>query len=51
MKQILANPENVKPFPKDIFIRISFEERVSKYNNEITITDFDWREPLGLELI
>ncbi|MCR5687011.1 MAG: hypothetical protein K6G58_03220 [Lachnospiraceae bacterium] len=28
----------------------SFEERLAEYNNEITIYDFDWGEPLGMEM-
>lgn len=28
----------------------SFEERMAEYNNEISVCDFDWGEPLGREI-
>ena len=29
----------------------SFEERLKEYDNKISVTDFDWGEPVGKELI
>ena len=29
----------------------SFEERMTKYNNEISVCDFDWGQPLGREML
>lgn len=29
----------------------SFEERMAEYNNEISVCDFDWGQPLGREML
>ena len=29
----------------------TFEERLAEYNGEITISDFDWGEPVGKEML
>ena len=29
----------------------SFEERLAEYNGEIHVTDFDWGDPIGKEIL
>lgn len=36
---------------KKKFRHKSFEERLAAYNGEINITEFDWGEPVGKEII
>ena len=33
------------------FVHETFEERLSEYNGEITVCDFDWSEPIGREIL
>ncbi len=33
------------------FVHKTFEERLSEYNGEISVCDFDWGEPKGRELL
>ena len=33
----------------ETFIHKSFEERLAEYDNKISIVEFDWGEPKGVE--
>ena len=33
------------------FVHKTFEERLAEYNGEITVSDFDWGEPVGREIL
>ena len=43
--------ENDAIILKKTFKHKTFEERMAEYNNEITVCDYDWGEPVGEELI
>lgn len=43
--------ENDAIILKKRFKHKTFEERLAEYNGEIHITEFDWGEPVGKELI
>ena len=36
---------------KKAFKHKSFEERLKEYNGEISVSDYDWGEPIGRELL
>ena len=36
---------------KKQFSHKTFEERMAEYNNQISVCDFEWGEPVGKELI
>lgn len=33
------------------FVHKTFEERLAEYNGKISVSDFDWGEPAGRELL
>ena len=33
------------------FVHRTFEERLAEYNGEISVSDFEWGEPAGKELL
>jgi antitoxin MazE len=35
----------------ELFGHKSFEERLADYDGEITVSDFEWGEPVGKEII
>jgi antitoxin MazE len=43
--------ENDAIIIKKQFKHKSFEERLADYNGEITVSEFDWGEPVGRELL
>jgi antitoxin MazE len=43
--------ENGAIIIKKQFRHKSFEERLADYNGEITVSEFDWGEPVGKELL
>jgi antitoxin MazE len=43
--------ENDTIIIKKQFKHKSFEERLADYNGEITVSEFDWGEPVGRELL
>ena len=36
---------------KKAFVHKTFEERLADYDGKITVSDFDWGEPIGRELL
>ena len=45
------NVENDAIVLRKRFVHKTFEERLAEYNGEITVTDFEWGEPKGRELL
>lgn len=36
---------------KKAFVHKSFEERLAEYDGKITVSEFDWGEPVGREML
>jgi antitoxin MazE len=43
--------ENDKIVLRKQFVHKTFEERLAAYNGQISVSDFDWGEPVGRELL